>query len=67
MIEGVLEIMVMKGECDLLRKEWKGLVRNKLLLVVVVAIVLIPTIYTTLFWGLCGILMEIWISCRWRW
>ena len=35
----------------MLRKEWKGLVRNKLLLVVVVAIVLIPTIYTTLFLG----------------
>ena len=35
----------------MLRKEWKGLVHNKLLLVVVVAIVLIPTIYTTLFLG----------------
>ena len=33
------------------RQEWKGLLRNPLLLVVMVAIIAIPTIYTTLFLG----------------
>lgn len=35
----------------MLKKEWKSLFHNKLLLVVVLAIITIPTIYTTLFLG----------------
>ena len=35
----------------MLKEEWKKLLRNKLMLVVVVAIIAIPTIYTTLFLG----------------
>lgn len=35
----------------MLKKEWKSLLNNKLLLVVVIAIITIPTIYTTLFLG----------------
>lgn len=35
----------------MLKKEWKSLLNNKLLLVVVLAIITIPTIYTTLFLG----------------
>ena len=35
----------------MLRKEWKSLFKNKLLLVVVIAVIAIPTIYTTLFLG----------------
>ena len=35
----------------MLKKEWKSLLHNKLLLVVVVAVIVIPTIYTTLFLG----------------
>ena len=33
------------------RQEWKRLLHNPLLLVVMVAIIAIPTIYTTLFLG----------------
>ena len=36
---------------SMLKEEWKKLLRNKLMLVVVVAIIAIPTIYTTLFLG----------------
>ena len=35
----------------MLKNEWKKLLSNKLMLVVVVAIIAIPTIYTTLFLG----------------
>ena len=35
----------------MLKREWKGLVKNKLLLLVIVAVIAIPTIYTTLFLG----------------
>ena len=35
----------------MLGKEWKSLFKNKLLLVVVIAVIAIPTIYTTLFLG----------------
>ena len=35
----------------MLKKEWKALLHNKRLLVVIVAIIAIPTIYTTLFLG----------------
>ena len=35
----------------MLRKEWKSLFKNKLLLVVVIAVIAIPTIYNTLFLG----------------
>ena len=36
---------------SMLKNEWKKLLSNKLMLVVVVAIIAIPTIYTTLFLG----------------
>lgn len=35
----------------MLKNEWKHLVKNKLMLVVVIAVITIPTIYTTLFLG----------------
>ena len=35
----------------MLKLEWKKLLSNKLMLVVIVAIIAIPTIYTTLFLG----------------
>ena len=35
----------------MLKNEWKKLLSNKLMIVVVVAIIVIPTIYTTLFLG----------------
>ena len=35
----------------MLKKEWKGLFQNKLMLLVIIAIIAIPTIYTTLFLG----------------
>lgn len=35
----------------MLKREWKKLLSNKLMLVVVIAIIAIPTIYTTLFLG----------------
>ena len=36
----------------MLKLEWKKLLSNKLMLVVIVAIIAIPTIYTTLFSGI---------------
>ena len=42
----------------MVRQEWKKLFHNKILLLVVIAVIAIPSIYTTLFWGLCGIHME---------
>lgn len=38
----------------MLKQEWKKLLGNKIMLIVIVAIIAIPTIYTTLFWDLCG-------------
>lgn len=35
----------------MLKLEWKNLLKNKLLLLVIAAVILIPTIYTTLFLG----------------
>ena len=35
----------------MLKREWKKLLNNKLMLLVVVAVIAIPTIYTTLFLG----------------
>ena len=35
----------------MLKKEWKRLFQNKLMLLVIIAIIAIPTIYTTLFLG----------------
>lgn len=35
----------------MLKNEWKHLVKNKLMLIVVIAVITIPTIYTTLFLG----------------
>ena len=35
----------------MLRREWKKLLSNKMMLIVVLAIIAIPTIYTTLFLG----------------
>lgn len=35
----------------MIRKEWKKLLRNKIMLLVIVAIIIIPTVYTTLFLG----------------
>ena len=40
-----------KGDRRMLKLEWKKLLSNKLMLVVIVAIIAIPTIYTTLFLG----------------
>lgn len=40
-----------KGGNEMLKEEWKGLFRNKLMWLVLVAIIAIPTIYTTLFLG----------------
>lgn len=35
----------------MLKNEWKKLFKNKLMLLVVAAVIVIPTIYTTLFLG----------------
>ena len=35
----------------MLRQEWHSLFKNKILLIVTVAVIAIPTIYTTLFLG----------------
>ena len=35
----------------MLKQEWKKLFKNKMLLIVIVAVIVIPTIYTTLFLG----------------
>ena len=35
----------------MLKREWKGLFSNKLMLLVIIAVIAIPTIYTTLFLG----------------
>ena len=35
----------------MLKKEWKGLLHNRILLFVTAAVIVIPTIYTTLFLG----------------
>ena len=35
----------------MLKKEWKNLFKNKFLIVALIAIITIPTIYTTLFLG----------------
>lgn len=35
----------------MLKKEWKGLLHNRILLLVTAAVIVIPTIYTTLFLG----------------
>ena len=40
-----------KGGLIMLKKEWKALLSNKMLLLVIVAVIAIPTIYTTLFLG----------------
>ena len=51
----------------MLKREWKKLLNNKLMLLVVVAVIAIPTIYKRFFLALCGIPMAMWISCRWLW
>ena len=33
----------------MLKREWQSLLKNKFLVVVVIAIMIIPTIYTTIF------------------
>ena len=35
----------------MLRQEWKALLKNRILLIVTIAVIVIPTIYTTLFLG----------------
>lgn len=35
----------------MLKTEWKKLIKNRLMLIVIIAVILIPTIYTTLFLG----------------
>ena len=35
----------------MLKQEWRKLFKNKILLIVTVAVIAIPTIYTTLFLG----------------
>lgn len=40
-----------KGDKKMIKKEWQSLLHNKILLVVLIAILAIPTIYTTLFLG----------------
>ena len=35
----------------MLRQEWNALLHNRFLLLIIVAILMIPTIYTTLFLG----------------
>lgn len=51
----------------MLKNEWKKLLSNKLMLVVVVAIIAIPTIYTTLFLGSMWDPTAAWKTCRWHW
>lgn len=51
----------------MLKLEWKKLLSNKLMLVVIVAIIAIPTIYTTLFLGSMWDLTAIWTNCPWLW
>ena len=40
-----------RGQETMLRQEWHRLFKNKILLIVTVAVIAIPTIYTTLFLG----------------
>ena len=40
-----------KGDKKMIKNEWQSLLHNKILLVVLIAILAIPTIYTTLFLG----------------
>ena len=40
-----------KGIEKMIKNEWQNLLHNKILLIVLIAIVAIPTIYTTLFLG----------------
>ena len=35
----------------MLKKEWQKLIHNPILMIVIAAVVIIPTIYTTLFLG----------------
>ena len=51
----------------MLKLEWKKLLSNKLMLVVIVAIIAIPTIYTTLFLGSMWDLTAIWTNYPWLW
>ena len=49
----------------MLKQEWKKLLGNKIMLIVIVAIIAIPTIYTTLFLGSmwAGGVWNIYITC----
>ena len=48
-----MELMLKKERRQetMLRQEWHRLFKNKILLIVIVAVITIPTIYTTLFLG----------------
>ena len=49
----LIELMLQKerGQETMLKQEWRRLFKNKILLIVTVAVIAIPTIYTTLFLG----------------
>ncbi|WP_162787395.1 hypothetical protein [Enterococcus gilvus] len=50
----------------MIRAEWRSLLKNKFLLIVLGAIALIPALYNLIFWVRCGTPMVRWINCRWR-
>lgn len=51
----------------MLKNEWNALRSNWIMLVVMAAVVAIPTIYTTLFLGSMWDPTATWNTCRWRW
>jgi uncharacterized phage infection (PIP) family protein YhgE len=55
-----------KKEEKMTRAEWRSLLKNKFLLIVLGAIALIPALYNLIFWVRCGTPMARWINCRWR-
>ena len=49
---GTWQVMTYRREKNhMVRQEWKKLLHNKILLVVILAVIAIPSIYTTLFLG----------------
>ena len=50
----------------MLKNEWKSLLKNKILLIVIAAVILIPVIYAGLFLKSMWDPTEIWTNFPWR-
>ena len=65
---GTWQVMSYRREKNhMVRQEWKKLLHNKILLVVILAVIAIQVFIPLCSWDLCGILPEIQISFLWRW